>query len=104
MPKSAFTTPIQPEYIRLPASGADEAYTGLNRSAPKRLVQPREENNFNPPVQSKLFNPAGGKRWVRLVLYRSLLEYLDKLPSGYPAKRPKVTTPRRKARKEPAHA
>jgi hypothetical protein len=65
--------PIQPEYIRLPAHGRIEPYSGLNRTALERLVIPKAENNYEPPVQSKLFNPSGGKRWVRLIIFRSLM-------------------------------
>jgi hypothetical protein len=98
---------IIPEYVRLPASGEIEPYTGLNRSALERLILPSALNDYEPPVQSKLFNPAGGRRWIRLIYFRSLLAHLAKLPSGYKAqkemaKRPKITTPRRRREKEPA--
>jgi hypothetical protein len=51
--------PVVPEYVRLPASGQIEPYTGLNRSALHRLILPCQENDYEPPVQSRLFNPGG---------------------------------------------
>jgi hypothetical protein len=106
MPKRYQKT-FQPEYIRLPASGEVEPYSGLNRSALERLILPGKVNNYDPPVQSKLFNPSGGKRLVRLIIFRSLMAHLAKLPTGFeksPAIAPKVTTPRsrRKAKEEVA--
>jgi hypothetical protein len=101
MPKNAIR-PFKPDYVRLPAHGKIEPYTSLNRSALERLVLPGVTNSYSPPVQSKLFNPSGGKRWVRLINYQSLRNYLDKLPNGFekryhPAKAAKVTTPRRRS-------
>jgi hypothetical protein len=108
MPKKALKL-FKPDYVRLPPHGKIEFQSQLNRSALERLVLPGPTNNFDPPVQSKLFNPSGGKRWVRLIVYQSLMDYLDKLPSGFekryhPAKAPKVTTPRRHTPKEEAAA
>jgi hypothetical protein len=93
--------PFKPDYVRLPPHGKIEPYSGLNRSALERLVLPGVTNDYNPPVQSRLFNPSGGKRWIRLIIYESLVAYLAKLPSGFekrhhPAKALKVTTPRRR--------
>ena len=107
MHKTKFVAPIQPEYVRLPASGQVEPYSGLNRSALERLVLPLPLNNYKPPVQSKLFNPSGMKRWIRLIYFRSLMDYLAKLPDGMNAKQQRYVRKcvrNRKPKKEAANA
>jgi hypothetical protein len=101
-----------PVYVLLPVSGEREHYSGLARTALEDLVIPRPCNNFDPPVQSRLFRKAGTKRWNRLIILSSLLEYLSTFPIGEPtpqkggrapklmiSKAPKVTTPRRRRTK-----
>jgi hypothetical protein len=70
-----------PTYIRLPKKGRREFYTGLPLTTLYRLVMPSEENNFKPPVESKLIfigpNQRSGSRLVNL---RSLLDYIERQP------------------------
>ena len=67
-----------PAYVRLPRKGDREFYTGLSTTALNRLVLPSKENNFKPPVISKLVligrNQSGGTRLVNLQL---LLRYIE---------------------------
>src|SRR5258708_8864385 len=84
--------------MRVPASLCPR--TGLSRSAYDKLVRPQPSNDFRPPVKSKLLKQQGG-RLIRLVDYRSLLDYLRSLPDGTDpenivasdAKRTKAETP-----------
>jgi hypothetical protein len=46
-----------------------------------QLVRPQSCNNFNPPVVSRILRAKGQKRGIRLIDYRSLVEYLNSLPT-----------------------
>lgn len=83
-PKAYYTiapvTPLpnqfpKPEFIRLPIKGRCP-YTGLTRYYFYQLIQPTNENGYNPPVKSVSLRLKGQARGVRLVHYDSLLEYL----------------------------
>jgi hypothetical protein len=73
---------VVPEFIEIPRSGAREPHTILTRSALDLLTRPQQANDFNPPVQSRLFFQTGSKLPRRLVHYPSLLAYLHSLPDG----------------------
>lgn len=47
-----------------------------------KLVRAQAINDFRPPVKSKVLKLAGDKRGIVLINYRSLLDFLDSLPSG----------------------
>ena len=68
---------IQPEWIRLPKSGTLCPHTGLSRSAMNGLILGKA-----PKVKSKVFKQDGKGRGIRLVNYRSLLDYIDQCPSA----------------------
>lgn len=72
---------VEPVTIRLPKGGTLCPYTGLARTAMDQLVRPQECNNFNPPVVSRILRAKGQKRGIRLIDYRSLVEYLNSLPT-----------------------
>ena len=80
------TTPVQysagtarPEFIRLPAVGEREPYTGLARSTLNELILPCEANDNRPPVPSKVIRRKGAVRGIRLIPLESLLSYLHSL-------------------------
>ncbi len=70
----------QPCYIRLPRSGNSCLHSGLSRSALDLITRPQEANDFKPPVASKILKQVGQKKGIRLINYRSLMAYLDRLP------------------------
>ena len=70
-----------PTYVRLPRSGTACPYSGLSRSALDLLTRPQEHNGFKPPVASKIFKQVGQKKGIRLISYRSLMDWLKKLPA-----------------------
>ena len=78
---SALTT-VKPEFIRLPKSGTRCPYTGLSRSKMNQLVLPCKENDFKPPVESKVLRKRGTIRGTRLIVFDSLMEYLNGLDDG----------------------
>ena len=74
--------PIKPEFIRLPKSGTRCPHTGLSRSKMNQLVLPCKENDFKPPVESKVLRKRGTIRGTRLIVFDSLMEYLNGLDDG----------------------
>jgi hypothetical protein len=73
---------VEPEFIRLPKSGARCLYTGLSRSKMNQLVLPCKENDFKPPVESKVLRNRGTIRGTRLIVFDSLMNYLNGLDDG----------------------
>ncbi len=71
--------PIKPEFIRLPKSGTRCLHTGLSRSKLNQLVLPCKENDFKPPVESKVLRSRGTIRGTRLIVFDSLINYLRQL-------------------------
>ncbi|MDF1659771.1 MAG: hypothetical protein P1U58_19315 [Verrucomicrobiales bacterium] len=65
---------IEPEFIRLPQSGKHCPHSGLSRSSLNELIL-----GNNPPVQSKVLRKPGNIRGIRLIVYRSLMDYLHEL-------------------------
>jgi hypothetical protein len=70
-----------PDFVRMPEPGTLCPRTGLAHSAYDKLCRPQPWNEFRPPVKSKLLKQQGG-RLIRLVDYRSLLDFLRSLPDG----------------------
>ena len=73
---------VRPEFARLPKSGTRCPYTGLSRSKMNQLVLPCKENDFKPPVESKVLRKRGTIRGTRLIVFDSLMEYLNGLDDG----------------------
>ena len=75
-------TSVKPEFIRLPKSGSRCPYTGLSRSKMNQLVLPCKENDYKPPVESKVLRNRGTIRGTRLIVFDSLMNYLNALDDG----------------------
>lgn len=67
----------RPEFIRLPATGKRCAYTGLSRSKLNELILPCAANNHRPPVVSKVLRQKGQTKGARLIVFDSLLSYIN---------------------------
>lgn len=65
--------------IRLPKVGARCPHTGLSRSSLNELILPCPANNFRPPVKSGLIKKQGASRGVRVIDYKNLTAYVEKL-------------------------
>ncbi|MDA1067773.1 MAG: hypothetical protein O3C43_14870 [Verrucomicrobia bacterium] len=65
-----------PSFIRLPKSGQQCPHSGYTRSGLNELILPTAENP-NPPVRSVLIRKRGAMRGVRLIVYDSLMNYLN---------------------------
>lgn len=66
----------QPAYIRLPKTGTLCPFTGLSRSKMNELVLACPANNFKPPVKSVCLRQKGAIKGIRLVVFKSLMDYL----------------------------
>ena len=75
-------TTVKPEFVRLPKSGTRCPHTGLSRSKMNQLVLPCKENDFKPSVESKILRKRGTIRGTRLIVFDSLMGYLNGLDSG----------------------
>jgi hypothetical protein len=73
---------LKPEFVRLPKGGTRCPHTGLSRSKLNQLVLPCKENDFKPPVESKSVRSRGTIRGTRLIVFDSLMEYLNGLDDG----------------------
>lgn len=65
------------KYIRLPKPGKRCSITQLNRSAMNNLILACKANNFRPPVKSSVLKKDNARRGIRLIDYRSLMDYLE---------------------------
>jgi hypothetical protein len=70
------TSPLMPEFIRLPKPGTLCRWTGLSRSKLNELILPSPLNNHKPPVRSLSLRNRGQLKAVRLIVLDSLLGYL----------------------------
>ena len=70
------STSVKPEFIRLPKGGTRCPHTGLSRSKLNQLVLPCKENDYKPPVESKVLRSRGTIRGTRLIVFDSLMNYL----------------------------
>jgi hypothetical protein len=84
IPVSSLGTQVMPEFIRLPKAATLCAHTGLSRSIMNELILPCEANNRKPPVRSILLRKPGNIGGVRLVDYRSLVDFLRSLENQTP--------------------
>ena len=73
---NAIVREFSPEFLRLPRPGSQCPWTGLSRSKLNELILPMELNNFRPPVKSIVLRNKGQQRGVRLIVYRSLMDFL----------------------------
>ena len=75
----------KPEFIGLPRSGLRCPHTGLSRSALNNLVLPCKANGRRPPVLSISDRKPGKARGRRLIVYDSLMSYLNsRMDTGSP--------------------
>jgi hypothetical protein len=65
-----------PEFIRLPKTGTLCPHTGLTRSKMNELVLPCPQDDHKPPVKSVCLRQRGAIKGVRLVVFKSLIEYI----------------------------
>ena len=65
-----------PEFIRLPKTGTLCPYSGLTRSKLNELVLPCPPNDHKPQVKSVCLRQRGAVKGVRLIVYRSLMDFL----------------------------
>lgn len=65
-----------PEFIRLPKTGTLDPFTGLSRSKLNELVLPCPANDYKPPVKSVCLRQRGAVKGVRLIEFKSLMDYL----------------------------
>jgi hypothetical protein len=63
---AAETSPLMPEFIRLPKPGTLCRWTGLSRSKLNELILPSPLNNHKPPVKSLSLRNRGQLKAVRL--------------------------------------
>jgi hypothetical protein len=73
----AVTTAIKPEFLRLPPSGQRCLRTGLSRSYLNSLILPTETNGHKPPVESRVLRQRGKVKGVRLIVFDSLITFLN---------------------------
>ena len=71
---------LVPEFIRLPRVGTECPHTGLRRSKINELILPSELNGGHPPVKSFVLRRRGSRTGVRLVEFRSLVDYIRAHP------------------------
>ena len=69
---------MEPRFIRLPKTGERCPWTGLSRSKMNQLILPSLSNNYLPPVESCSLRQRGASRGIRLVLFESLMAYIDR--------------------------
>jgi len=76
------TGAITPEFIRLPKPGRTCPYTGMTRSSLNELILPTPRNNHKPPVRSFCLRHNGSATGVRLIGYKSLIQFILKHAEG----------------------
>ena len=76
MPPASGIIQRDPEFIRLPKTATLCPYSGLTRSKLNELVLACPANDHKPPVKSVCLRQRGAVKGVRLIVYRSLMDYL----------------------------
>ena len=76
---------MEPRFIRLPKTGERCPWTGLSRSKMNQLILPSSSNDYLPPVESCSLKTAGAARGARLVLFESLMDYLEQKTEKVPS-------------------
>lgn len=71
---------LVPEFVRLPPAGTQCPHSGLKRSKMNELVLPNELNGGHPPVKSFVLQRRGSRTGVRLIDYKSLVDYIRAHP------------------------
>ena len=71
---------LVPEFVRLPRVGTECPHTGLRRSKINELILPSELNAGKPPVKSFVLRRKGSRTGVRLIDYKSLVDYIRAHP------------------------
>ncbi len=71
---------VTPEFIRLPKVGQHCPFTGLTRSGMNSLILPSPANHDSPPVRSFTLRRRGSRTGVRLIDYKSLVDYIRQHP------------------------
>jgi hypothetical protein len=78
-PREPQIVAAEPVYMRLPPPRARCPRTGLSRTFLADLCVPNKHNGFKPPVRSIFLKlTKHGKRGIRLIDYKSLMDYLAK--------------------------
>ena len=73
---TAASAAINPEFIRLPRPKQLDPRTGLGRSFLNTLILPSKLNGYRPPVRSISLRRPGHKFGVRLIDYKSLMDWI----------------------------
>lgn len=73
---ASVTIQRDPEFIRLPKTGTLCPFSGLTRSKLNELVLPCPQNDHKPPVKSVCLRQRGAVKGVRLIVFKSLMDYL----------------------------
>jgi hypothetical protein len=71
-----FEATLNYRWIRLPAAGERESWTGLSRSVLNYLILPSHANSFRPLVISASLAKPGQRKATRLIHLKSLLDYV----------------------------
>ena len=79
---SPLSAHIRPIYIRLPKPKENCPHTGLKRSKMNELILPCKPNEYRPPVKSICLRKPGSIKGTRLILFESLVAYLEKFAQG----------------------
>lgn len=85
IPPQVQTTPIEPEFIRLPKPGQLCPRCGMSRSALNQLILPTPQNRNKPPVRSFVLRQRGAKTGIRLIDWQSLRVYIRQHAEGQAA-------------------
>jgi len=76
MPPASGIIQRDPEFLRLPRTGTLCPFTGLTRSKLNELVLACPANDHKPPVKSVCLRQRGAVKGVRLIVFKSLMDYL----------------------------
>ena len=78
------TTPVvvEPIWIRLPKKKERCPYSGLSSTSLFELCVPTQRNGFKPPVRSVVEKKRHAVRGIRLINFRSLMDYVERLPTN----------------------
>jgi hypothetical protein len=74
--KKKFNERIRPEFVDIPRSGGLCNYTSLARSKLYDLIASNKDNGFKPLVESVSLRKPGSRSGKRLIVLKSLLDYL----------------------------
>jgi hypothetical protein len=68
----------KPYYIPIPRTRTKCPHSGLSRSGIYNLIRPTKANGYKAVVASRPVLLPGKRRGRRMVVYRSLMDYLEK--------------------------